>query len=357
MNNFKPIKFPSDHGAHDNIIEWWYFNGHLWDKNKNRYAFMDTLFRANNKKVNIPFLRRLPAKYVCFAHSIVTDLKKKKSEKSVQSVALASKDSFKKPLLYVNYLDPMIVSGFFSSTIEQLSENRFHIKTDSLDLTLTSKKQPMLEGGKGHINVCGRDSYYYSLTDMETSGIIKIGTDWVAVTGQSWMDHQWADVSYTKDQWTWFSLQLDNGMEIMCVEYLDKKDKSYLVDVLDKNNKHTSLNKLNLTATKKEWQSLTTKAKYPLEWEIEIPELNIKLKTDALINNQEMVFGDINYWEGPLSITGSVDGKKVSGRGFMELVGYKSNYNALLLAGKALQSKLNNKIKQSQRNFFKSIGW
>ncbi len=39
-----------------------------------------------------------------------------------------------------------------------------------------------------------------------------------------------------------------------------------------------------------------------------------------------MLFGSINYWEGPLQVKGTFDGKKVNGVGFMELVGYSSQY-------------------------------
>ena len=58
-NEFKPIKFPEDELAHNHIIEWWYFNGHLKDKKGNEYAFMNCLFKADVKKVKIPFLNKI----------------------------------------------------------------------------------------------------------------------------------------------------------------------------------------------------------------------------------------------------------------------------------------------------------
>ena len=54
---YKKIKFPEDELAHDNIIEWWYFNGNLKDKKGNEYAFMDCLFKADINRVKIPFLK------------------------------------------------------------------------------------------------------------------------------------------------------------------------------------------------------------------------------------------------------------------------------------------------------------
>ena len=64
-----------------------------------------------------------------------------------------------------------------------------------------------------------------------------------------------------------------------------------------------------------------------MEWKIEIPEFNITLTAKALVAQQEMIFGTINYWEGPLDIEGKMDGKKVTGVAFSELVGYPSDMN------------------------------
>jgi len=40
------------------------------------------------------------------------------------------------------------------------------------------------------------------------------------------------------------------------------------------------------------------------------------------MKEQEMIFGSINYWEGPLTVKGKVNDERVSGKGFAELVGY-----------------------------------
>jgi benzodiazapine receptor len=53
-----------------------------------------------------------------------------------------------------------------------------------------------------------------------------------------------------------------------------------------------------------------------------------------------VIYGTINYWECPVDVEGTVKGKKVRGTGYMELVGYPSDYNYLVLAGKELNAKL-----------------
>jgi predicted secreted hydrolase len=355
----RPISLPTDNKPHDATIEWWYFNGHLADTKGNRYAFMDCFFRAEADKAKIPYLKNLfgrsvGGKYLSFAAATLVDIGKKTSRKEVQNISLVSRDSFKRPLFYVNYLDPIAVAnGFLTNEIAEIKPGTFHLKTDCVDLIMESKKTPMLEGGRGFITVCGRDSFYYSLTDLTTTGAVLVGDEWVPVTGKSWMDHQWADVAYAKDIWTWFSVQLEDGTDIMCVEYGDGEKKDRLVDVLGPRGRAAHYDHAVFAPGKKTWKSKTTKAEYPLSWTIAIPEANIRLAFSAIVPDQEMIFGAINYWEGPVTVIATVGKKKVKGVGFMELAGYPSNYNFLLLTGKRANKKLQEEISLRVKRFFK----
>jgi predicted secreted hydrolase len=354
----RPIVLPNDMNPHDTFIEWWYFNGRLKDNNGNEYAFMDCLFRANASKVKIPYLKDIFArassgKYVLFAHSTLVDIAQKKAVKDVQNISLASRDSFTRPLFYASYIDPVAAAGgFVAHEIAETALGTFHIKTETMDLVMRSKKTPMLEGGNGFITVRERESFYYSLTNLETTGTIRVGSKWISVAGKSWMDHQWADVAYEKNQWTWFSLQFDDGTDIMCVEYNDGKGKDYVVDILDVRGRGLHASSATFTPGTEKWKSKTTKAEYPLTWNISIAEKNISLKTSALIPDGEMIFGAINYWEGPISVAGTIGGKKVKGVGFMELAGYPSNYNFLFLAGKKVNARVQEEIVARIKGFF-----
>ena len=158
------------------------------------------------------------------------------------------------------------------------------------------------------------------------------------------MDHQWADVSYKKDKWTWFSLQLNNGTDIMCFGYDDRENKNNLVDIISKSGKNFHFSNLVFKPGEDVWQSEITKAEYPMSWDIEIPEYEAKLHVKSLMFDQEMIFLAINYWEGPLEVSGTIAGKKVDGVGFMELVGYPSDYNYLLFSGKEIGEKISREI-------------
>lgn len=333
----KPIKFPQDELAHDNIIEWWYFNGHLKDKKGNKYSFMNCLFKADAKKVKIPFLKSHISKNIYFSHSILSDIKAGRLYPGVDYVSLVSNDSFSKPLLFVNYIDPLIFKGYTNKVIEKIGKSKYHIKTENVDLTLTSVKKPLLEGGKGYIDLKSKGSYYYSLTNLKTEGIIRINGKDVEVKGKSWMDHQWADESYdAKDKWTWFSIQLDNNIELVCFEFNDGKNKTYLATISYENNRQVSANDVKLTHTGISWKSPATKAEYPLSWRIEIPSQNIDLEVKPLLKKQEILFGTINYWEGSLAVKGIVNKRKAKGVGFLELVGYPMQISNLKLYKKKI---------------------
>lgn len=356
---FRPIQFPRDGQAHNSIIEWWYYNGHLQDKDGNKYSFMDCLFRTDLKRVQIPFLRKIPVKdnstIIYFAHSIVADLQTKKSYKEIQNISMVSRDSFTRPLLFVNYIDPLIVRGFTHHEIAEISPFNFHLKTENLDLQLESQKKPLMESGKGFISVCGRESYYYSLTDLRVKGLIKIKDKLIEVEGQAWMDHQWADCSYQKDKWSWFALQLEDHTEIMCVEFEDGPSREYLVDIIYPDGSQEHLKKMILTPGKKSWTSQDTKSTYPLNWEIEIPDKNMRFSIKALIPDQEMIFGAINYWEGPTEVSGEVNGKKIRGQGFMELVGFSSDYHYLSLLSKRVNREILKRLRASKKWIIKKV--
>jgi len=327
---YKSIKFPEDESVHNYIIEWWYFNGHLKDKQDNEYSFMNCLFRADVKRVKISFLSKLPFRISYFSHSLVSSLNNKSFNHRITPFSLISDDSFSKPLLYINYINPTIKNSYTNCVIEKMEESGYHLKNEDIDLKMVSTKEPLLEGGKGFLDLCSKTTYYYSLTNLKTEGRIKIENRWVEVTGKSWMDHQWANASYFKDKrgwWNWFSIQLEDNTEMVCFVYNDNKTKIYLADISYPDNRQEHFKKVKIIPSGKQWISLKSKAVYPLTWRIKIPAKNIDLNLTARIENQEILFGSINYWEGPLQVNGLFGDKKVNGVGFMELVGRPSRYN------------------------------
>ena len=106
----------------------------------------------------------------------------------------------------------------------ELQGEEFHLSAQDrglgLDLVLTPMKPPALHGDGGYSRKSAKfdaASYYYSLPRLNTRGSITVDGRKLAVTGTSWMDHEFFTSAMAPDLagWDWFSLQLADGREVM----------------------------------------------------------------------------------------------------------------------------------------------
>jgi predicted secreted hydrolase len=147
------------------------------------------------------------------------------------------------------------------------------------------------------------------------------------VQGLSWMDHEFGTSALSPGQigWDWFSIQLDDGSELMVFQ-IRRSDGS-----IDPYSSGTRIaeNGDTLLLSQEEfeimvldtWQSPRTGAVYPAEWIIEVPSQLITLEIQPLTADQEMDVSYI-YWEGAVEVSGTNAGNPVSGVGFVEMTGY-----------------------------------
>jgi predicted secreted hydrolase len=339
---FTPLKFPRDEKVHNHIIEWWYFNGRLKSRDGQEYAFMNCLFRADTRRVQIPVLTKLPIKNLYFYHAQLSDIRRQKFSSIIEPVTMVSADSFSHPLLFINHTTPLVMANYTNRVLEETQLFTYHLKDETVDLELVATKKPLLEGGRGYLNLKTSSTYYYSLTNLKTIGRIKIDGEWREVSGRSWMDHQWADTPYSQNKWNWFSLQFNNQTEIVCFTYENQGQTTCLADIIDARGRQTTCRDVQITPLGATWTSQKTKAVYPLAWRIQIPSQKIDLRTQSLIRQQEMIFGAINYWEGPINVAGRLHGRPAQGVGFMELAGYPSKYSRAFKFTNDLESSLLN---------------
>lgn len=313
MKKPEKLSFPKDELPHPAVIEWWYFNGNLYDKSGRPYAFMYCLFKADPRQVKLPFFKKIPIKDIFFSHYLLSDIQNKKMESAI--------DFFYEGMGKGE--TPQFLC-FESGNNFSLKENplfNYELKTNKLDLKFVFKKpRPLLVNQTGWVDLKTKNTYYYSLTDLEAGGSIVFGDKKIAARGKAWMDHQWADSVYSKeDKWVWFSIQLENKTEILCFEYGDKT-KTRLATISYPDG-HQDTAEAVFSPLGKKWKSAKTGADYQLNWQIKIPDKNIVLSVKPKSLEQEVIFDSINYWEGATIISGLAGNKKVRGDGFLELVG------------------------------------
>ncbi|MDE2001277.1 MAG: hypothetical protein KGI60_01765 [Patescibacteria group bacterium] len=325
-----PLRFPQDELSHHALIEWWYFNGNVTDDAGNEYAFMYCLFRTDPRKINLPFLSKIPLSDLYFSHFVLSDAHAQKMESGTELFYSNPPQDASRTLLHLSSPDDF--------SLEEYAPFSYRLKTAQVDFDLVSWKQPLLVNETGWVAVKSGGAYYYSLTDLDAKGSLTLGGKKLSVRGKAWMDHQWSDEpASSEDKWNWFSLQLESGDEILCCEYGDRK-KVKFATISRTDGSQATTHAVTIRPADKVWRSSKTGAAYPTRWEIELPEWHMRFETNAKVSEGEVIFGAINYWEGGIRVSGTANGAAVAGNGFMEIVGIPMSESALIVYAKEAEA-------------------
>ena len=148
------------------------------------------------------------------------------------------------------------------------------------------------------------------------------------VDGTAWMDHEYSTDSMGADQagWDWMSVQLDDGRDFDAVPHAPQRrlGRPLLGRDLRGSERRSSLHlradEFTMTPGER-WASPSTGGRYPLEWRIEVPSLDLRLRATTPLETQEITPKQGRgpaYWEGAVDYVG--DG--VKGVGYLEMTGY-----------------------------------
>ena len=334
----REFSFPRDHGPHpDYRTEWWYYTGNLTDTEGTEYGYQLTFFRTALTPEMPARTSDLASNQVYMAHFALTDGGRQEHESFERfSRGAAGLAGAQGEPLFTAWLED------WSATEVEPDVVRLQASTDgqqgqvAIDLTLHETRPPVLQGDHGLHQKGperGNASYYYSLTGLESSGVITSAGRAIPVSGVSWMDHEFGTSALTTNAtgWDWFSLQLDNGAVLML--YIIRTTDGSRPDVKgslawpDGTQQSVTGDDFTVTATD-QWKSPRTGITYPSGWQITLPAENVTLNVKPLIPDQEMDVSFV-YWEGAIDVTGTWGSDPVAGRGYVELTGYSeqgSNY-------------------------------
>ncbi len=325
----RTFTFPTDHAAHDDHrIEWWYYTGHLEADSGRRFGYQLTFFRTGiDQTPTNPSTWAVRDLYT--AHFAVSDIETQQhhcfQRNSRQGTGQAGAEANHYTVWNAHW------------KVELDGEcHRLQALEDAvgIDLRLCPEKPVVLHGDSGMSQkgqMTGNASHYYSFTRMATTGTVQIDGTEFRIQGHSWMDHEFSTSFLEPDQvgWDWFSIQLDNGVDLM-VYRMRRKDgttdpfSSGTFVRKDGSSLHLTREQFQVTPTRT-WTSGETQATYPLDWNIVIPDLGYELVIQSVFDDQEMTTRDttgITYWEGAITVTGERGEDAVTGHGYMELTGY-----------------------------------
>lgn len=329
--------FPRDHASHNDYkIEWWYYTGNLETSTGRRFGYQLTFFRTGiTPQVGNP--SRWAVRDLYMVHFCISDLEQKsfhsfeKLNRAGIGWAGAETDFYR----------------VWNEDWQAQLEGKDHlIKADNgdyqLDLRLSSDKPEVIHGENGISQkgaLAGNASHYVSLTRLRSTGTVTVGGETFAVTGLSWMDHEFGTSFLEESQtgWDWFSIQLDDNRELMMFQIrradgsIDPRSSGTLIEA-DGRTIHIPFGEFALKPTGKTWHSEASGATYPIEWSIELPRFDLRLNVKAAFDNQELRTTEstaVTYWEGSVNVE-SANGER-KGRGYLEMTGYSGqNMGAIL---------------------------
>ena len=326
----EPIEFvfPDDHEAHEDFRnEWWYFTGNLYDDNDRRFGYQLTFFRIAISPIEADRESEWATNQIYMAHFTISDVENEefycfeKLNRGALGIAGFQEEGFG-----VNVED-WYITGVGDG------EFPWQLYAEKDDITLSIEVNPLkdivLQGDNGLSRKSldeGNASYYYSITRLVTEGYIDIEGERYNVSGNSWLDREWSTSALSQEQagWDWFSLQLDNGTDIVYFQLRYKDGSPYpynegLIVDAEGNTIRLGTGDIKLMVTKT-WQS-PLGGVYPIEWQAEIALLDKTVIIRAVFPEQELDLST-RYWEGAVNICEEEDPGKLIGIGYMELTGY-----------------------------------
>lgn len=319
----RPFSFPADDGPHPEFqTEWWYYTGHLRSAAR-RFGYQFTIFRRGLLPGADPTPDDWTTHQIYFAHFTLSDIEKQRFypferwERGAMGLAGAQSQPFK---VWLNHWE---LSG------EPQKQVQLRAETPEIGLQLNLKplKPEVLQGHQGLSQKNageGNASYYYSRSRIQSQGQVRIQDQSFAVTGESWLDREWSTSVLSAEQqgWDWFSLQLNDGRELMLYQLRLKNgrlDAYSSGTLIDQQGQPQTLQLQDFEIRPLAfWTSPKTGTRYPSGWELNIKPAQLKLQVRPLMPHQELPLS-FTYWEGAVEVLGDVQGQ-----GYVELTGYTS---------------------------------
>lgn len=325
----REFSFPQDHGPHPGYKnEWWYLTGNLEGPDGQPFGYEFTIFRfalappsdtANEPQSGSAW--RTNQFYM--AHFAVT----RGDDETFRAFERFGRGGAG---LAGAQADPLRVwvedwSMTSTGTAPFPLRLRAHAESVGIDLTVRPEKPMVLQGDRGLSQKGpgnGNASYYYSYTRLGTEGHLLVDGDSLTVSGDSWMDREWSTSALGPNQvgWDWFSLQLDDGREVMYYQVRDEDGTPSRFSegtIVGPDGTNEAIRREDVRVEVVDtWTSPDGTHTYPVEWKLQIPSRDIDLHVVPLMPNQELDVS-VRYWEGAVRVAGSV-----TGRGYVELTGY-----------------------------------
>lgn len=310
--------FPADHGAHPTYrIEWWYVTATLQDADGNDYGIQWTLFRS---ALAAQEGEGWSSPQLWMGHAALTSADEHHFEERFGRGDIGQAGAETEP--FSVWIDEwaMESTGADGDALDAINL-RAGSDEFAYNLTLEADGPLVFHGDDGYSvkSSEGQASYYYSQPFYDVSGEITLPNRIISVSGSAWLDREYSSqpLSETQTGWDWFSLHFDTGDRLMAFQLRDTEGKTFTSGTWIATDGTTeALANGSITATPLGETDVAGRD-VPVRWRLEVPERGVDIETEPL-NDQSWNASIFAYWEGPISVTGSHQG-----RGYLEMTGYE----------------------------------
>jgi predicted secreted hydrolase len=317
------ISLPADEAPHVVHDEWYYTTGHLRTPSGRRYGFETVVFQLTDPS---------SGGFITVGQIAVTDLNNR---------------TFHHETYLVPGSFPVSTHSFHVTLPQGLTMSGGHGSIDitaslpdgyGIDLRLESVKNPVYQASDGLIRyidpLTGQQiatQFYYSRPRMATFGSVTSPTGTEVAFGQSWFDHAYGTLPLPIN-WEWFSIQLDDGREIMAYNLRDPRTQNTYAKFGSIQDSPPGCHVQSLGASdftmalQGAWISPHTGITYPNQLGLSVPSRGMHLTLTPELADQEVYkpAGVLRvlppYWEGTVKVSGTVNGRPVSGSGYVEML-------------------------------------
>ncbi len=336
----RPLRFPRDHGAHEETaLEWWYLTG-LLGKSRGaapQYGYQLTFFRLRHRDPAVQALTSaLAPRQLLLGHIALSDLRRGclLHQQRLARVGLGAMAArFSRSDCGLRLGDWQLERSALGP-----AGSRYRASFGggsagfALSLDLHSEQAPLLQGENGYSRkgpLEAEASHYYSQPQLQGKARLSLAGETLRLDGSAWLDHEWMDALMPPGAvgWDWAGINLLDGGALTLAR-MRRADGSTLwsggswqrSDGSQRNLAHGELR----FEPGRRWTSPQTQARYPVEWRLLSPaDVLGPLRLQALLDSQEVdgrAASGLAYWEGAVALLDGED--RLLGRGYLEMTGY-----------------------------------
>jgi len=207
-------------------------------------------------------------------------------------------------------------------------------------LSFTPKKPALRHGDAGVVHgIADELMFYYFVPRCEVVGTLELSDETeTSVRGIGWYDHEFGrplrapgatplGAAAAETSWRWASVQLADGTDVSFFRVSRRATGEELDNwtVVSAPGEAACTFRGATLEVLSTWQSRRSFVEYPTRFRLLVAEAELELELCAAFPDQEVltVISDPGFWEGRVSVTGTLFGRAVTGRGWVECKGFR----------------------------------